>query len=181
MIEIQQQPSLTQFTHSLIGSDFGVRGHLWSQNDVIMSWMRLTATSNCSQHIYFIHIENVWAHWYAVHLHTVADLHSYTHPYLAQILRYVVTCGVKMMSLCHGWGWQPPLTDSYIHIRLRHIQSVGAHWYAFHWYTLAALHSFTHSNRLRFWGFGWLVKSDWCYNETWLRLTATSNCFPHIY
>jgi hypothetical protein len=26
-------------------------------------------------------------------------------PYLAQIMGYVVTCGVKMMSLCHGWCW----------------------------------------------------------------------------
>ena len=53
-INIQQQPSLTltHFTHCLIGSDFGVRGHLWSQNDVIMSWMRLTATSNCFPHVY---------------------------------------------------------------------------------------------------------------------------------
>jgi hypothetical protein len=32
---------------TLLGSDFGVLGHLWSQNDVIMSWLRLTATSNC--------------------------------------------------------------------------------------------------------------------------------------
>jgi hypothetical protein len=31
----------------LLGPDFGVLGHLWSQNDVIMSWLRLTATSNC--------------------------------------------------------------------------------------------------------------------------------------
>jgi hypothetical protein len=31
----------------LLGSDFGVLGNLWSQNDVIMSWLRLTATSNC--------------------------------------------------------------------------------------------------------------------------------------
>jgi hypothetical protein len=30
-------------------------------------------------------------------------------PYLAQILGFWVTCGVKMMSLCHGWCWQPPL------------------------------------------------------------------------
>jgi hypothetical protein len=35
-----------------IGSDFGVLGHLWSQNDVIMSWLRLTATSNCFPHPY---------------------------------------------------------------------------------------------------------------------------------
>ncbi len=31
----------------LLGSDFVVLGHLWSQNDVIMSWLRLTVTSNC--------------------------------------------------------------------------------------------------------------------------------------
>jgi hypothetical protein len=36
----------------LLGSDFGVPGHLWSQNDVIMSWLRLTANSNCFSHPY---------------------------------------------------------------------------------------------------------------------------------
>ncbi len=37
---------------TLLGSDFGVLGHLWSQNNVIMSWLRLTATSNCFPHPY---------------------------------------------------------------------------------------------------------------------------------
>jgi hypothetical protein len=37
---------------TLPGSDFGVLGHLWSQNDVIASWLRLTATSNYFQHPY---------------------------------------------------------------------------------------------------------------------------------
>ena len=32
------------FIPTLLGSDFGVLGHLWSQNDVNMSWLRLTAT-----------------------------------------------------------------------------------------------------------------------------------------
>ncbi len=32
---------------TLLGSDFWVLGHLWSHNDVIMSWLRLTAISNC--------------------------------------------------------------------------------------------------------------------------------------
>jgi hypothetical protein len=36
----------------LLGSDFRVLGHLWSQNDVIMSWLRLTVTSNCFPHPY---------------------------------------------------------------------------------------------------------------------------------
>jgi hypothetical protein len=36
----------------LLGSDCWVLGHLWSQNDVIMSWLRLTATSNCFPHPY---------------------------------------------------------------------------------------------------------------------------------
>jgi hypothetical protein len=33
---------------TLLGSDCGVCcGNFWSQNDVFMSWLRLTATSNC--------------------------------------------------------------------------------------------------------------------------------------
>ena len=40
-------------------------------------------------------------------------------PYLAQSLGFWVTCGVKMMSLRQGWGWQPLQTASLI--RIRHI------------------------------------------------------------
>ncbi len=82
-------------------------------------------------------------------------------PYLAQILGFWVTCGVKMMSLCHGLGWQPPQTASCIHIR--HIHSVWAHWYAVHGHTIAALHSYTHPTWLIFWGSGSLVDSKWCH------------------
>jgi len=35
---------------TLIGSDFGVLGYLSSQHDVIMSWLRQTAASNCFLH-----------------------------------------------------------------------------------------------------------------------------------
>ncbi len=35
-----------------LGSDFWALGHLWSQNDVIMSSLKLTATSNCFPHPY---------------------------------------------------------------------------------------------------------------------------------
>ncbi len=45
---IQYQPYTVIPT--LLGSDFGVPGHLWSQNDVIMSWLMLTTTSNCFPH-----------------------------------------------------------------------------------------------------------------------------------
>ncbi len=37
---------------TLLGSDFGALGHLWSQNDMIMSWLRLTTTSNCFPNLY---------------------------------------------------------------------------------------------------------------------------------
>ncbi len=49
---IQYQPYTVIPT--LLGSDFGfgVLGHLWSQNNVIMSWLRLTATSNCFPYPY---------------------------------------------------------------------------------------------------------------------------------
>ena len=49
-IGIQQQPYSA--ISILLGSDFGVLGHLWSQNDVITSWLRLAATSNCFPHSY---------------------------------------------------------------------------------------------------------------------------------
>ncbi len=48
---IQYQP-YTVIPTLLLGSDFGVLGHLWSQHNVIMSWLRLTATSNCFPHPY---------------------------------------------------------------------------------------------------------------------------------
>ena len=56
---------------------------------------------------------------------------------MAPILGYWITCGVKMMSLRHGWGWQPTQTIYCIH--MRHIQSVWAHWYAVHRHLVAAL------------------------------------------
>jgi hypothetical protein len=49
-IGIWQQPYTVIPT--LLGSAFGVLGHMWSQNDMIMSWLRLTATSNCFLHPY---------------------------------------------------------------------------------------------------------------------------------
>jgi hypothetical protein len=49
-IGIWWQPYTVLLT--LLGADFWVLGHLWSQNDVIMSWLRLTATSNCFPHPY---------------------------------------------------------------------------------------------------------------------------------
>jgi hypothetical protein len=47
---IQYQPYTVIPT--LLGSDFGVLGHLWSKNDVIMSRLTLTATSNCFPYPY---------------------------------------------------------------------------------------------------------------------------------
>jgi hypothetical protein len=68
------------------------------------------ATSNCFP-IHIGHRQTVWAHWHAVHGHTVAALHSYTHLTWLR-LGFRVTCGVKMMSIRHGWGWGPPQTAS---------------------------------------------------------------------
>jgi hypothetical protein len=42
---IQYQPYTVIPT--LLRSEFWVLGHLWSQNNVILSWLRLTATSKC--------------------------------------------------------------------------------------------------------------------------------------
>jgi hypothetical protein len=47
---IQNQPYTVIPT--LLGSDLGVLGQLGSQNDVIMSWLRLTATPQTSSCIH---------------------------------------------------------------------------------------------------------------------------------
>ena len=127
-----------------------------------MSWLRLTATQTafCIQ---IRHIKSIWAHWCSVHGHTVALAQLYP-LYLAQILGYVVTCGVKIMSLCHGWGWQPPQTASRVYIR--NIQSIWAHWYSVLGHTLAALHSYTQLVFGSDFGFGVVgshVELKWCH------------------
>ncbi len=206
-----------------------------------MSRLRLTATSNCFPHPYWTYKK--WLSTSICYLWAYSISHTQLYPhYFGQILGFWVTCGVNMMWLCHGWGWQLPQTASHIHIR--HIQCDLAHWYAVHWHTVSALHSFTHPTWLRFCGTWSLVESQlciyvmvdadghlkllptsildtykviehidmlpkciqyylytviptlllgsdfgvlghlWSQNDeimTWLRLTATSNCFPHPY
>jgi hypothetical protein len=112
--------------------------------------------------IHIRHIQSVWAHWYAVHRHTVAALHGYTHP---TWLRFWCSGSLghlwrQMMFLFlrHVWGSQPPQSACPIHIR--HIQSVWAHWYAVHRHTAAALHSYIYPTWLRFWESGSYVESN---------------------
>jgi hypothetical protein len=91
---IQYQPYTVIPT--LLDSDFGALGHLWRQNDVIMSWLRLTATSNCFPHPYEM---------FTMYLSTLiycplaygSSLTQFYSPYLSQIFGFWVTCGVKMM------------------------------------------------------------------------------------
>jgi hypothetical protein len=59
-ISIQHQPYTVLLT--LLGSDVGVLGHLWSQNDVIMSRLRLTATSKCFPHPYKTYTKKEFEH-----------------------------------------------------------------------------------------------------------------------
>ncbi len=103
---------------------------LVESNDVIMSRLRLTATSNCFPHPYWTYTKWLstlicypWA--YGISLTQL-----YPHYFMAQNFEFWVTCGVKMMWLCHGWGWQSPQTAFHLHIR--HIKRDWANWYAVH-------------------------------------------------
>ena len=169
---IQYQPYTVIPT--LLGSDIAVLGHSWSQNDVIMSWLRLTATSNCFPHLYWTYTK--WLSTLICYLwaYSISLTQLYPH-YLGQILEFSVTCGVNMMSLCHGWGWPPTQTDSHIHIR--HTKSVWSLWYAVHGDKVAALHSYTHTLGSNLGALSHL-RSQNVVSTSWLRLTATSNCFP---
>ncbi len=117
-------------------------------------------TPQTASPIHLRQLKSVWKHWYAVHRHMVPALHS-DPTYLAQILGFWVTYGVEMMSLRHGWGWQPPQTASCIYIR--HLQCVWANWYAVYRHTVAALHS-NPTNLAQILGL-WVtyVESKWCH------------------
>jgi hypothetical protein len=147
-----------------------------------MSRLRLTATSNCSP-IHFRHIKSVWAHWYAVHWHAAAAfLQSYTHPTWLRFWVLVLGHLWSQNDVIASWLRLRARTSTDFPIHIRHIQSVWAHWYAVHWHTVAALHSNTHPMSLGS-DFG-VLGHLWSQNDvnmSWLRLTATSNCFPHPY
>ncbi len=116
-------------------------------------------TPQTASHTIFRHIQSVWAHSYAVNGHTSAALNRYTHC-LGHILGVWVTCGVKILSLCHGWGWQTPQSAS--HTIIRHIHSFWAHSYAVNGLTAAALNRYTHYLG-QIWGSGSLVESKYCH------------------
>ena len=103
------QPYLTQIMVFLVTC--GVQ-----MTSLHYGWGWQSTQTTCRIHIR--HLQSVWEYWYGVHRHRVATLHSYP-PYLSQILGFWVTCGVQMMSFCHGWGSQTPQTTSHIHIRDR--------------------------------------------------------------
>jgi hypothetical protein len=98
-IGIQQQPYTVIPT--LLGSDFGVLGHLWSQNDVIMSRLRLKATSKCFPHPHYTYKKCLSTLIGCPSAYSSSLTQVYP-PHLSQILEFRVTCGVKMMSLHHG-------------------------------------------------------------------------------
>ena len=98
--------------------------------------------------------------------------------YLAQIWGFWVTCGVKMMSLRQGWGWQPPQTASHIQLDIykvfEHIDMLSI-----------SIHHQPNSVLLTLLGSDCGVLGHlWGQNDVItprLRLTATSNCLPHPY
>ncbi len=120
-------------------------------------WQPLQTAS----HIHLRHIQSVWTHWYAVHGHMAVALNSYTHSTWVRLLWSWVTCGVKMMSLHHGWGWQPTQTASFIHIR-RFKKCLSTLIYCFWAYSSSLKQLYPHylGQILVFWS---LVESKWCH------------------
>jgi hypothetical protein len=172
---IQYQPYT--IIPTLLGSDLGALGHLLSQYDVIMSWLRLTATSNCF-HIHTRHIQSVWAHWYAVHCHRVAVLHSYTH---SNRIRFWGSGSLVESKWCHYVMVEAdshlkllPTSILDIYKMLEHIDmlSMGIQYQPYTVISSLLCSDFGALGHL--WSQSDIIMS-------WLRLTAPSNCFPHPY
>ncbi len=163
---------------TLLGADLGVLSHLLSQNDVIMSWLRLTATWNCFSHPYMM-CTKCLSTLICCSLAYSSSLTQFYPPDLAQILGFWGSlveskwCDYVMIE-----------ADSHLKpsssIHIIHVQSVWAYWYAVHRHMVSAYHIYTQPTWFRFWGLGHL----WSQNDvimSWLMLTATSNCFPNLY
>ena len=112
---------------SVISSDFGVLGYLWSQNEVITSWWGSQPTQT-DPTIYLRHFRSVWAHWYAVHWHILAALHSH----LAQILGFWVTyvelkwCDYVMVEADSPFKLLPSsILDIYKVFKFKHIDMLS--------------------------------------------------------
>jgi len=94
-----------------------------SNKIILFMGLRLMSTSDCFPNPYLSYTKCL-SHCHAVsrasrRIHI--PLHRLSWP---QIWEVRFTCGVKLISLCHGWGWYPPQTTSYIHSC--HIHSVWA-------------------------------------------------------
>ncbi len=161
--------------------DFGVLGHLCSQNDVITSWLRLTATSNCFLHPYQTYTKYLstliccpWAYGSSL---------KYLYPHYLAI--FWGSGSLVESKWCHYImvDWQPPQTASCIHII--HIQSVWTHWYAVHGHMAVVSNTYTHTTWVRFWGSGsLLVESKWCHYimveaESHLKLLPASTLYTY--
>ncbi len=88
-------------TPAKLAPDLGIRVHLWSENDVIMSWLRLISTSDSFIHPYYAY-RKCLSKWYAVSRECGCNLIPSHQPSWPQIWGFRFTCGVKMMSLRHG-------------------------------------------------------------------------------
>jgi hypothetical protein len=94
---------------------FWVLGHLWSQHVVIRShwgWQPLKLLPSSILDIY-----KVLKHIHMLSMGIQYQPYTLIPSLLCSDAGFCVTCGVTMMSLPHGWDWQPPQTTSFIHIR----------------------------------------------------------------
>ncbi len=89
------------------------------------------------------------------------------------LLDFWVTCGVKMMPLRDGWGWNPPQTASHIHAW--HILSVWGIGMLSQGHMSAPLYKYTGQCCPQFWDFGSIVEWKWCH---WMPLHHGWGWYP---
>ena len=84
-----------------------------SHHDVTMSCFKLTATLNCFPQTYYTCTKclSILICCPSTNSNSLKQLYPHC---LTKILGYTVSCGVKMISICHGWGWQPPIHTTWL-------------------------------------------------------------------
>jgi hypothetical protein len=160
-----------------LAPDCGNLGRLWSGNDPLRhgwGWHYIQIAS----HIHIRHTHSAWEHWYAVHRHMVAALHTII---LANSwLRFDHTGSLGEPKWCQYF-----MIEADIHLRLLHTFILDTHKVVeslecCHEGIWVHPHTIPPAKMAPDWGIlGRLWRNDAI--TSWLRLSTNSNCFPHQY
>ena len=148
-------------TPARLAPDLGSQGHLWSDNDVITSWLRLISTSDPFMHPYYAYTKCL-SYWYAVSRVCWCPLYRYT----GQVgPRFGDSGSLEEWKWCHNIMFWADIYLRPLHTYILDIyKGVWAIGMLFQGHVSAPLYHYTGQVGPRFRDSGSLLLWKWCHN-----------------